>query len=94
MANIASFTKPASNYRTKPASIKINGHQFFPLSDEPDFGDDYYYVDMFQSYLYETECWSGYKDELEMLKRGLLFATAEEAAQAGKALFNCIKFEN
>ncbi len=94
LTNIASFTNPASNYRIKPVSVKINRQQFFPLSEPPEIGDIYFVARPDAAYYFSEQYWEDLDGELGWLKRGLLFSTAEEAARAGEALLHCVKFEN
>ena len=73
-------------YRRKPSTMTYTVTIPEPLRKAPKRGESYYVVDMSESSLYFLHWW--YDDEADRrnLKRGLCFATKEDAIAAAKAM--------
>ena len=80
------YWKEESEYRRKPRTLTYTVTLPEPLQEAPDVEGVYYIVDP------EAEClcreckWSGSKSDMRWLKRGLCFATKEDAITAAKAM--------
>ena len=73
-------------YRRKPRTLTYSVTMPEPLRDAPKRGESYYVMDMSEISLYFLHWW--YDDEADRrnLKRGLCFATKEDAIAAAKAM--------
>ena len=73
-------------YRRKPRTLTYTVTIPEPLREAPKRGESYYVMDMSEISLYFLHWW--YDDEADRrnLKRGLCFATKEDATAAAKAM--------
>ena len=73
-------------YRRKPRALTYTVTIPEPLRDAPKRGESYYVMDMSEISLYFLHWW--YDDEADRrnLKRGMCFATKEDAIAAAKAM--------
>ena len=75
-----------SEYRRKPHTMTYTVMIPEPLREAPKRGESYYVVDMSESSLYFLHWWYGDDADRRNLKRGLCFATKEDAIAAAKAM--------
>ena len=73
-------------YRRKPRTLTYTVTMPEPLREAPKRCESYYVVDMSESSLYYMYWWYDDETDRRNLKRGLCFATAEDAIAAAKAM--------
>ena len=73
-------------YRRKPRTMTYTVTIPEPLREAPEVGEWYYYSDLVDEKLYRWSEWGGEEIDLRWLKRGLCFATREDAVAAAKAM--------
>ena len=73
-------------YRRKPRTMTYTVTIPEPLREAPEVGEWYYYSDLVDEKLYRWSEWDGEEIDLRWLKRGLCFATREDAVAAAKAM--------
>ena len=75
-----------SDYRRKPKTMTYTVTIPEPLREEPKIGESYYVVDMSEIPLYFLHWWIDDEADRRNFKRGLCFATKEDAIAAAKAM--------
>ena len=75
-----------TEYRRKPHTMTYTVTMPEPLRKAPKRGESYYVVDMNAIPLYFLHWWYDDEDDRRNLKRGLCFATKEDAIAAAKAM--------
>lgn len=73
-------------YRRKPRTLTYSVTIPEPLREAPKVGEKYYYSGLIDEELHGGTEWDGAPIELRLLKRGLCFATKEDAIAAAKAM--------
>lgn len=73
-------------YRRKPRTLTYSVTIPEPLREAPKVGEKYYYAGLIDGELHGGTEWEGAPIELRLLKRGLCFATKEDAIAAAKAM--------
>ena len=73
-------------YRRKPKTLTYTVTMPEPLRKAPKRCESYYVVDMSESSLYYMYWWYDDESDRRNLKRGLCFATKEDAIAAAKAM--------
>ena len=73
-------------YRRKPRTMTYTITIQEPTREAPEVGEKYYYSGLIDEELYGCTEWDGAPIELRLLKRGLCFATKEDAIAAAKAM--------
>ena len=73
-------------YRRKPKTMTYTVTIPEPLREAPEVGEAYYVADPKTRDFYEWLYWHGTELDMRLLKRGLCFATAEDAIAAAKAM--------
>lgn len=73
-------------YRRKPVTLTYTVTIPEPLREAPKIGESYYVMDMNEFSLYFLYWWHDDETDRRNLKRGLCFATKEDAIAAAKAM--------
>ena len=77
----------ACEYRRKPRTLTYTITIPEPLREAPEVGKTYYVAAHAAKNLYMVElAWAGHEIDTRLLKRGLCFATKEDAIAAAKAM--------
>ena len=83
------YWKEESEYRRKPRTLTYTITIPEPLREAPEVGEVYYVAAIASpevEYLCREHVWSGSELDMRWLKRGLCFATKEDAIAAAKAM--------
>ena len=80
------YWKEESEYRRRPLTLTYTITLPEPLREAPDVGEVYYVAAPELEYLCRERGWSGSELDMRWLKRGLCFATREDAVAAAKAM--------
>lgn len=83
----------ASEYRRKPKTININGHEVpEPMMVKPDVDEVYYFASPCEKELWDFRSWQDYDIDNSYFNRGLCHSTKEAAIAHAEALlsFTCI----
>ena len=73
-------------YRRKPRTMTYSVTMPEPMREAPQFDTEYYLVSLFEPMHFEVAYWGNCYGERMLLKRGLCFATKEDAIAAAKAM--------
>ena len=77
---------PENEYRRKPQTLTYTVTIPEPLREAPPLDTEYYLVALFEPGHFEAAYWEDCYGERMWLKRGLCFATKEDAIAAAKAM--------
>jgi len=78
-----------NQYRRKPRTININGHEVpEPVREPLMHGQEYFSVDTWNDKIVENYCWVNDRVDQIMLQRGLIHLTREAAELHAKALLS------
>ena len=80
------YWKEESEYRRKPSTLTYAVTIPEPLMEAPKYGEVYYVVALYAECFYMEHEWSGCPVDRRYLKRGMCFATKEDAIAAAKAM--------
>lgn len=73
-------------YRRKPRTMTYTVTIQEPLREAPEVGEKYWLVELLDESLAYEYTWVGYEVDMRWLKRGLCFATKEDAIAAAIAM--------
>lgn len=73
-------------YRRKPQTLTYTVTMPEPMREAPPMHTEYYVVSLYEPGGYDVADWEGSHAERTWLKRGLCFATKEDAIAAAKAM--------
>ena len=73
-------------YRRKPRTMTYSVTMPEPMREAPQLDTEYYLVSLFEPMHFEVAYWGDCHGERMLLKRGLCFATKEDAIAAAKAM--------
>ena len=75
-----------TEYRRKPRTLTYTVTMPEPMREAPQLDTEYYLVSLFEPMHFEVAYWGDCSGERMLLKRGLCFATKEDAIAAAKAM--------
>ena len=80
------YWREESEYRRKPCTLTYTITVPEPLREAPEVGEVYYVAAPEVEYLWREYWWAGSELDRRWLKRGLCFATKEDATAAAEAM--------
>lgn len=75
-----------NEYRRRPRTLTYTVTIPEPLMEAPEVGEVYYVASLYAEYFCMEYEWSGCASDRRFLKRGMCFATKEDAIAAAKAM--------
>lgn len=92
--NLVNLGAAPEDFRIKPKTININGHEVpEPVREPLENGQEYYFQEITAEYLVDTSCWGDTSCDKFLLNSGLIHLTREAAEAHAKALLSFTQVE-